>query len=127
MLLKIDFSNAFNSVRRDKVLQNVREHAPERFPFVHQAYDKNSNLQFGNEVILSMEGAQQVDPMGAFLFSLEIMVLTKKCQSELNQWYLDDGTLEGEADTVLKDYKLIIEEENTLGLKVNPSKCELIV
>ena len=32
VFLKLDFKNAFNSVRRDKVLQSARQHIPEVFP-----------------------------------------------------------------------------------------------
>ena len=127
VVLKVDFSNAFNSVKRDKILQGVQKHSPELFPFVHQAYSKPSVLQFGDNKLLSMEGAQQGDPMGPYLFSLATMDLSKSCQSELNLWYLDDGTLAGDIETVLDDYTRIIAEENSLGLRLNPGKCELIV
>ena len=41
-------------------------------------------------------------------------------------WYLDDGTLGGKADVVFSDFQKILSAENSLGLKVNPAKCELI-
>ena len=47
VLLKIDFKNAFNSVRRDVVLQLVKEILPEIYPFIHQCYGEKSNLFFG--------------------------------------------------------------------------------
>ena len=34
VFLKLDFKNAINSVRRDKVLQSARQHIPEVFPYV---------------------------------------------------------------------------------------------
>lgn len=46
-------------------------------------------------------------------------------QSELNVWYLDDGTLCDLPDKVLADFKNLIEQSTFLGLDVNPSKCEL--
>ena len=34
-------------------------------------------------------------------------------------WYLDDGTLGGNADTVFSDFQKIIQAENRLGLSIN--------
>ena len=48
-------------------------------------------------------------------------------KSEFNCWYLDDGTLGGDVDTVLKDAKEIMKAANTHGLQVNPSKSELFL
>jgi len=44
---------------------------------------------------------------------------------ELNLWYLDDGTLAGDPETVLEDFRHIIDFCKNLGLEVNSSKCEL--
>ena len=129
VLPKIDFQNAFNQVRRDVMLKLVESDTPEIYPFVYQCYSKDSNLFFGNAennyVITSAEGVQQGDPLGPFLFSLTINNLIRSCQSELNLWYLDDGTLASDTETVLADYKKILDAGESLGLNVNPSKCEL--
>ena len=45
--------------------------------------------------------------------------------SPINVWYLDDGTIGGDLNTVLTDFEMIIEEAKTIGLEVNISKCEL--
>ena len=49
----------------------------------------------------------------------------QKCESELSLWYLDDGTLAGDPETVLQDLTKIIESSNSLGLSINPGKCEV--
>jgi len=56
VIVKLDFSNAFNSVRRDSVLHAVADKLPEVYRFCHAAYYGSSVLQFGNRVILSAEG-----------------------------------------------------------------------
>ena len=71
-LLKLDFSNAFNFIRRDKVLEAVLEHAPELHPFVHSVYSSPSSLFWGDKTIQSAEGVQQGDPLGPLLFCLGI-------------------------------------------------------
>ena len=49
----------------------------------------------------------------------------KSCTSEFSAWYLDDGTLAGNPDTIQADFQRIQDASDTLGLQVNPSKCEV--
>lgn len=51
--------------------------------------------------------------------------MIKELKSEFEIFYLYDGTTGGEADTVLKDFRMIICECKKFGLNVNTSKCEL--
>ena len=125
-MAKIDFRNAFNSIRRDQLLTKVKEHTPSLYKMISQSYSTQSYLYFGDKDLLySKEGVQQGDPLGPFLFSLTINQLIKSCQSKLNVWYLDNGTLAGETETVLANYRMTLEAGRELGLNVNPSKCEL--
>ena len=132
VLLKIDFKNAFNQVRRDVILNQVKINTPEIYQFVYQSYSEKSNLYFGSHskegcVIDSQEGVQQGDPLGPFLFSLAIKDLISSCESELNCWYLDDGTIASNPETVMEDYKKILQCSDSLGLSVNPNKCEIYI
>ena len=96
LIVKIDFSNAFNSLRRDVMMTKVKEHTPGIFQMMKQSYCEKSFLYFNHQdVILSQEGIQQGNPLSAYFFSLALMDLTKACKSELKVWYLDDGTLGG--------------------------------
>ena len=126
VILKIDFKNAFNSVRRDKMLLAVEEFIPELHPFVHSSYCQSSSLMWENDVVLSSEGVQQGDPLGPLLFCLSIHKMCVKLKSELAVFYLDDGTLGGNWKDVISDLNLIEEEASELGLKLNRSKTELI-
>ena len=71
-VVKLDIKNAFNSVRRDKMLEAVKTHAPQLLPFVHCNYSCESSLLFGGNVISSAEGVQQGDPLGPLLFCLTV-------------------------------------------------------
>ena len=51
-LLKLDFRNAFNSIRRDKMLEAVQDLAPDLFPFVHSAYSSSSSLFWSDKILL---------------------------------------------------------------------------
>ena len=125
--MKIDFRNAFNSIRRDKILSLVKNKIPKIYNFVNQCYAEKSSLRFGSEIIDSEEGVQQGDPLGPFLFSLGIQDLVSSCKSEFNVWYLDDGTLAGDFETVIADATMITNSLATHGLEVNPSKSELFL
>jgi hypothetical protein len=53
------------------------------------------------------------------------MDIVKKMKSDLNIWYLDDGTIAGNTQTVLADYQEILKALESHGLAINPTKCEL--
>ena len=62
LLVKIDFRNAFNTVRRDFVLEAIAKHFPQLLPFAKSTMEFPSDLRFGDFVLRSEEGAQQGDP-----------------------------------------------------------------
>ena len=95
LMLKLDFQNAFNSIRRDVILKEVLIKAPKVYPLAYSAYRFPSFLFYGNSTILSAEGVQQGDPLGPLLFCLGIHDLISSLQSQFRVFYLDDGTLGG--------------------------------
>ena len=125
-MVKLDFRNAFNSVRRDRVLEAALEHIPELYPFVYCCYSTSSHLFFDKHILSSQEGVQQGDPLGPLLFCLAIHPLVKKLSSELKIFYLDDGLIGGSTSDVLEDIRLIQREAARIGLQLNLSKSELI-
>ena len=60
-IVKIDFRNAFNSVRRDRMLEAVLALAPDIYHLVYSAYSSSSHLFWDDHWILSAEGVQQGD------------------------------------------------------------------
>ena len=127
LFLKLDFKNAFNSIRRDVMLAEVKQHFPEIFNLIHAAYGGSSILLYRDEVLASEEGIQQGDPDGPFLFCLVVLPLLLKLKSHLNSWYLDDGTVGGTAADVLADYQYVEREGHRFGLHLNVHKCELSI
>ena len=93
LLLKLDFKNACNCLRRDRMLAAVRQKVPELFPLIHSAYSVPSSLFVGDTVIQSAEGVQQGDPLGPLLFCLATIGITEHLRSELHIFYLNDCSL----------------------------------
>jgi hypothetical protein len=113
LLLKIDFSNAFNSIESDSVLLQVKDKTPSLFPFLNQCYRGSSHLFFGNKEIL----ADQWTSAQQFIVSFN--------STELNAWYLDDATIADVHDFIFENFKKIVNADKEVGLHINPNKCEL--
>ena len=96
VLLKVDFTNAFNSIYRAVILEETYSSAPMATTYVYQAYGAPSALRFGDHIVWSKNGIQQGDPLGPLLFFLGLRRLTAALPvTPLSIWYLDDGTLGG--------------------------------
>ena len=126
LLLKLDFRNAFNSVRRDKMLEATLAMSPQIYPLVHSVCSQPSYLFYGKTIIESSEGVQQGDPLGPLLFCLAIHNMVSSLKSECRVFYLDDCTLGGTFSEVLEDLKFVEEAAKDLGLRLNHKKSELI-
>ena len=72
VMMKVNFTNAFNIIHWDMMLCTVEEYIPEFLPFVHSVYCPSFFLSCEDEVLFSSEGVQQIDPMGPLLFGLTI-------------------------------------------------------
>jgi len=116
-------------VDRSSFLKKVRDLFPKMYNWVHLLYSKSSYLIFGDKIIESSCGVQQGDPLGPFLFSLvlhDIPLAINECtRLFLNLFYLDDGTMVGKADDVLKALDIIQNMGEERGLFLNLSKCEI--
>ena len=126
LLVKLDFSNAFNNIHRDAMLSAAAEHVPSIYQFCLSSYEKTTLLKFSSHIILSQEGCQQGDPLGPLLFCLAIHPLIVSCNSSLKMAFMDDVTLGGPAATVASDVAMIKAEGASRGLFLNDQKCESI-
>ncbi|XP_065313967.1 uncharacterized protein LOC135923246 [Gordionus sp. m RMFG-2023] len=127
-LVKIDFSNAYNTLSRNTFLHSTCFHFPAYTKFLFSCYQSPTILQFNKEKILSVEGIQQGDPLGSILFSLGINDMIKSinssCTLSLHAWYIDDGILSGPSSEIAKAVTIIKEMGTAIGLSLNQSKSE---
>ena len=126
VLVKLDFINAFNSVRRDAVLEAVALHVPELLAFTKSAYGAPSILQFGGEQVLSEEGVQQGDPLGPLFFSLALNGPLQGLGGEFIAGYLDDVSVGGRVSEVSSEVVEFETQAAAIGLRLNHTKCEVI-
>ena len=132
VMLKIDFTNAFNRIQRPAFLKLLSgsDQFGGLYRWARACYGIRSSLLFGPHCIDSLAGVQQGDPLGPLLFSLVLQTLVQKIKDTcpalaLNVWFLDDGTLIGKTDDVLRAVEIIRAEGPGLGMMINPLKCEL--
>ena len=107
VVVKLDFSNAFNCIRRDAVLAAIANTLPDIYRFCHLAYQQTSILKYGQQAIDSQEGVQQGDPLGPLLFCLAVHPLLSSLASSLTIGCMDDFTLGGQLSTVATDVATI--------------------
>jgi len=124
VLVKLDFKNAFNSVRRDYMLQSVAKHFPRLQPLAQQAYGRHTMLLAGSTTLTSASGIQQGDPAGPAIFCAAVKDLADSLESELRVCYLDDFTIGGDVESVLSDINRVIEFAPKSGLQLQLSKRE---
>src|SRR6218665_427199 len=127
VLVKLDFANAFNTLRRDVMLKSVLDIIPELYPFVHQAYSTPSVLKFGDMLLSSQIGPQQGDPLGPLLFSLPLLPVLHWLESALRVGFLYDLTLGARSGPYPVTWIFSLHGLGLkLGLSLNPSKCEVL-
>ena len=126
IIAKLDFSNAFNSLRRDVMLSAVAENTPDIYRFCHIAYEKPTHLKVSGRTILSQEGAQQCDPLGSLLFCLSIHSLLLSCKNHLKISYMDDMILFSPSHVAVVESQNDKSEGVPKGLIWNEKKCEVI-
>ena len=75
VMLKLDFRNAFNSVRRDRLMEAVQDLAPMIYPLVHSAYSAPSSL-FGKTTPSCLLRVYSKATLWALYFFVYVSIVT---------------------------------------------------
>ena len=129
--LSVDFRNAFNSISRTHMLEELRHHIPQASSFVEFCYSSRPAppiLRLEHHSITSEAGVQQGDPLGPLLFALTLKPVIHRIADEvatlgMNAWYLDDGFLVGRRDDLESVLKILEEEYPPRCLSLQKEKC----
>jgi len=124
-MLLLDFKNAFNSISREAMFNEIRARVLSSSDWLECCYGVQLILYLGVEVIRSCRGVQQGDPLAPLGFALTLhLVVAKVLNLQINAWYLDDGTLCGSSSELTMTLKIIDEEGPPrvlfLNLKISP-------
>ena len=129
VVVKLDFSNAFNCVRQDLILDSIATNIPEIYRLVYSAFSFEPVLTFGSHEILSSEGAHQGDPLGSLEFCESIHPLLLKLHSSIKIGFMDDLTLSGDLHTVERyhnDHGVILRDRPSTSTWTNVKSSQTI-
>ena len=126
-ILQVDLKNAFNTISREALLNEVAVVAPDLFAWASTCYAQHSFLFAQGHVLSSEQGVQQGDPLGPLFFALtwQRVVRTLPEGLSINSWYLDDGHLVGDPSTLDAALRCIEVEGAALGVTLNVQKCKI--
>ena len=125
-LVKLDFKNAFNSIRRDCLREAVASIAPSLLGYFDSAYGATTKLFFSEHIVELAEGIQQGDPLSPLLVCLTIHPVLSDIQSDFVSGYLDDIAISGATKTVADDVRRLKNQAKVIGLQMNKNKCGII-
>ena len=132
--ISMDIKNAFNTVHRSSMFQEVVATFPQLYAFTKLCYGCSPVLQFrmqgGGEVeygeVLSCEGAQQGDPLGPLYYALAMHPVIKQVAREypscLAVALLDDAHILGPAGDAFGAYGRFLQLARERGGEVVPAK-----
>ncbi|KAL0205338.1 hypothetical protein P9112_000645 [Eukaryota sp. TZLM1-RC] len=129
-LLSIDYKNAFNSVFRHSIYDQLQLYFPELLPYFRLLYGTPSSLVFDSFTLTSARGVKQGEPLGPFFFCLALHFVFLKFKERHPHVdlcaYADDSSLIGSLDDFECSVGDFVELSRSIGLDINFKKCFLI-
>ena len=130
-ILLVDATNAFNNLNRGVMLHNIRVLCPSISCAVINFYRSPANLYVHGEVVLSLEGTTQGDPLAMPIYAIAVVpIITYLAfdNATVRQvWFADDSAAGG----LLRQIRIWWSSLCTLGPQFgyypNPAKTWLVV
>ena len=113
----LDFTNAFNAVRRDLILVTTADELPELDRYGHASLECSRTQTYGNEII-SVESSQLGDPHSSLEYCDAAQPILLATSSSTMSGFVDDTNLEGRISQVSNDVQLIIDSHQHTGLRL---------
>ena len=128
-VLLVDASNAFNSLNRQNALRNIHSLCPALAIVATICYQLDVPLFIDGEVIYSVEGTTQGDPLAMVIYAVGLLPiihhLSANCCSQI--WYADDAAACGSLTALREWWSELGLVGPAYGYFSNPSKSWLIV
>ena len=129
-LLQLDVRNAFNSISRQSIWEQVHVVIPDLERWFLWAYGQPAPMfpdEAVDHVIWATAGVIQGDPLGPLFFALgqqKVLLQIQGLLPEFSIWYLDDGVLVASEAWLQSHWAQICEAYRMIGLE-DPKKCLL--
>ncbi|NDC79197.1 MAG: hypothetical protein EBZ67_15200, partial [Chitinophagia bacterium] len=135
-ILRLDVRNAYNTIFRAEILQQVKEHFPYMFPFVKAIYSGRPKLWVEvleelQSALRSKEGTQQGDVLASLLYALALHPVLRRIYEAAQPLQglvlaiMDDVTVVGPFEACVAALHVAMELLPSIGQELRLSKCEL--
>ena len=126
IVLKVDVSNAFNSVTREALLYGAQKHFPAAFDWLRFCCTQHCPLYHQGQTLMSKRRVHRGDPMGPVAFAFFVHDANCGCRPlDSNVVYLDDGILVGNTMEVFQALEHLVSAYQVVGLQYNVHKCTI--
>ena len=130
-LLLVDADNAFNRLKREVALLNIRHLCPPLGVILINCYRSPANLYVsGGLVLISQEGVTQGDPLSMVMYGLALLPLIRElsgCNGSTQSWYADDGQAVGGFAALRQWWDVLVERGPAFGYYPQAAKTWLVV
>ena len=122
-IIKLDFAN----LRRDLLLDTVARNIPQLYRVTLATYRCEPTQVYGNQLIASREDSQKGYSLSSLEFCKAVHPILNDLNSDLEVGFIDDLSLSADLPTLAQDVNTIFNAETYTGLRLNSSKCEIIM
>ncbi|KAA0161431.1 hypothetical protein FNF28_05064 [Cafeteria roenbergensis] len=135
VVVALDMANAYNSVSRRAMIEEVRRLDEKLVPAVLALYGSSSPLLFATDEgevfeLKSNRGVRQGDPAAGALFAIAVHPLVDEVRRAFPDVLIlqmaDDTTLVGPRRSAFKAAQMLAERLSTVGLRMNADKTQVL-